>query len=419
MKSLTTSARKIYGGLIAFNLILILCFSQLALYYDHTQPRMHPKAVDYLLKLTNRLQKSPPASWPYLLKAKSVPWLKMTLSETPQYKKNAILKLQPQIIIDLIDSHQKLEVSVFISTNAWLNIKVLPQHRNQNGIIAFLALLLGIIFLGVNYWLVSRLNAPLNTILQHLNSNPLQEHWLPIPESGNSDEKALQRRLNELQGKVSKLLANRTKVVAAISHDLRTPLTRLKLRAEQLQEELQDNLQCEKMLHDIVEMEMMISETLAYFRDLFDEEKPQPLDLIAMLTSLIEDNTLQEENLTFQSDCDKLVIQGDVNLLKRAFNNLINNALFYGQRARITVTSSKKHVDITLQDEGPGLSEKELEAAFHPFFRGDASRSRKTGGTGLGLTIAKEIIQMHQGDIKLSNAKSGGLTISIRLPKPS
>ena len=278
--------------------------------------------------------------------------------------------------------------------------------------ISLFLILLGALLL-LNYWAVKTLNQPIQTLIQSLSYNKHQETWLPIPITGNPDQKAIFKKINELQEKVNKLLANRTYVVTAISHDLRTPLTRLKLRAEYLI----DNPHYSKIMADINEMEFMISETLDYFRDINKEEKPQRFDLVALLSSLNDDAQELNYPVNFSSDCSKLIYYGSVNLLKRAFSNLINNAIHYGVQATIHLQHQAQQIEITITDQGPGLSTTDLERVFLPFYRGENSRSRSTGGTGLGLTIAQEIIQMHQGTIELSNLLEGGLKVTVTLPK--
>ncbi|EHL29535.1 hypothetical protein LDG_8497 [Legionella drancourtii LLAP12] len=167
---------------------------------------------------------------------------------------------------------------------------------------------------------------------------------------------------------------------------------------------------------DINEMELMIRETLDYFRDINNEEKPQRFDLVALLSSLKEDALELNYEVSFNSDCPKLVYYGSVNLLKRAFSNLINNAAHYGVKAAIQLQCLPKQIEITITDQGPGLSTTDLEHVFLPFYRGENSRSRNTGGTGLGLTIAQEILQMHQGNIVLSNLMERGLKVIVTLP---
>ena len=230
--------------------------------------------------------------------------------------------------------------------------------------------------------------------------------------TGNSDQKLIFEKINSLQEKVNKLLQNRTRVVTAISHDLRTPLTRLKLRAEYLE----DHPSFGKIIQDINEMETMIRETLDYFSDVHSEDKMQRFDLIAMLSSLREDAMDLHFDVAFESEMEKLIYLGHVNQLKRAFSNLINNAVYYGESAIIHLKKETNQIEISIDDNGPGLEEKNLEQVFNPFYRGENSRSRVTGGTGLGLTIAKEIIQKHRGHITLTNRPQGGLHVVVSLP---
>ena len=413
MIQLTRAAQKTLIGLILGNLFIILSFSQLMqYYYDHRKPRVPPHAIQSLISLVKKLQGSPQADWTMILEKQSAPWSKITLSDKPLYANNALLKLNIATILDLIKSHKNLEMSVFVSNDAWLNIKILPHFSNRSHLILSLSIVLLAAFFFINYWAVKTLNQPIQTIIQSLNDNKIQEDWSPIPLTGNADQKTILNKINELQNKVNKLLSNRTRVVTAISHDLRTPLTRLKLRTEYLN----NDVNYEKMLDDINEMETMIRETLDYFHDIHREEKFQRFDLVAMLNSIQEDALELHDGIVFKTDLNKLVYMGAVNLLKRAFNNIINNAIYYGGSATIQLTADSNNVEITITDAGPGLSKTDMEEVFTPFYRGESSRSRTTGGTGLGLTIAKEIIQMHQGSITLTNPVDGGLKVTINLP---
>jgi signal transduction histidine kinase len=413
MSQLTRSGKKTFIGLLSGNLLIILAFFQLIqYYYDHRKPMVPPRVIQPLTHLVQKLQNSPQINWSSLLEKQATPWSKITLSEKPLYTDNALLKLNSATVFDLVKSHQKLEMSVFIAQDAWLNIKILSPFSNRTHLVLILLLILLMAFFFINYWAVKTLNQPIQTVIQSLNDNKIQDNWVPIPLTGNADQKTILKKINELQSKVSKLLSNRTRVVTAISHDLRTPLTRLKLRTEYLA----NDINYEKMIHDINEMEAMIRETLDYFRDIHTEEKLQRFDLVAMLNSLQEDALELHEKVTFKTELKKLVYTGAVNLLKRAFNNIINNAVSYGGTATIELTATSNTIEISISDTGPGLSQTDLEEVFTPFYRGENSRSRTTGGTGLGLTIAKEIIQMHQGSIILVNPVEGGLKVVINLP---
>ncbi|WP_454782942.1 sensor histidine kinase [Legionella sp. WA2022007384] len=413
MTQLTKTAKKTLIGLILGNLLIIFSLMQLGkYYYENIHSPLPPKAVRSLTHLVTLLQKNPQSIWPLILRNQSISWAEITLSPKPLYDKNAFVTLKAPVLFNLIKQNKKLEFSVFIKENNWLNIKVISFYPVQaNSVVSLFLILIGAL-LFINYWAVRTLNQPIHTLIQSLHYSEHQENWLPIPITGNQDQKTIFKKINDLQEKVNKLLANRTRVVTAISHDLRTPLTRLKLRAEYLE----DDPNYSKIMADINEMELMIRETLDYFRDVNVEEKPQLFDLVALLSSLKDDAIELNYDVSFTSETTKLVYYGTVNLLKRAFNNLINNAVHYGYKAMIHLNCLQNKIEITITDQGPGLAEADLEHVFLPFYRGENSRSRSTGGTGLGLTIAREIIQMHQGDITLTNNFQGGLKVIVTLP---
>jgi len=413
MSQLTKTAKKTFIGLILGNFLIIFALMQLGQYYhEHIRSSLPPHAVRSLVHLVSLLQKKPESSWTIILHDQATSWLKLTLSTKPAYDKNALLSLKAPVIYNLMKQHKKLEISVFIKENKWLNIKMLSFFPTKTLFVISLFLILLGVLLFSNYWAVRTLNQPIYTLIQSLNYSEHQENWLPIPLTGNQDQKTIFKKINELQEKVNKLLANRTRVVAAISHDLRTPLTRLKLRTENLI----DDPNYSKICADINEMELMIRETLDYFKDMNDEEKPQRFDLVALLSSLKDDAIELNYDVSFTSETPKLVYFGTVNLLKRALNNLINNAVHYGHKADLYLQSVPNYIEIVITDQGPGLTPTDLEQVFLPFYRSDNSRSRTSGGTGLGLTIAREIIQMHQGDITLSNQLRGGLKVIVTLP---
>ena len=417
MSKLTSSAKKTYAMLLTGNILVLLTCIVLTQYliFAALRPAIPPKTVHSIIKLVHRLQSKPESNWSRILQRQKIPWSKMTLSETPLYQDNALLNLQPPIVFDLLKHQKHLQLSVFIKEKSWLNFSLVPPQHDHMGLRIVLAVaLLGLLFVLflINYWAVKSLNQPIQTLIQSLKYNESQENWLSIPVTGNSDQRMLFTQINSLQMKMSKLLQNRTQVVTAISHDLRTPLTRLKLRMEYLTE----NEHFEKMMHDVNDMEMMIRETLDYFKEAHDEEKKQRFDLVAMLQSLCEDTSDLKFDVQFIAHENKLIFFGALNLLKRAFSNLINNAVYYGQQALVSLEKNATHIEVSIQDKGAGLNDNDIERVFLPFYRGETSRSRETGGAGLGLTIAKEIIQLHHGIISLSNRLEGGLNVLVSLP---
>jgi signal transduction histidine kinase len=214
-----------------------------------------------------------------------------------------------------------------------------------------------------------------------------------------------------MQSRLRELVENRTRLLAAISHDLRTPLTLLRLRAENVA----DGEDKEKMLATIAEMNAMVGATLQYARDEMIPERVRRTDLTALVQSVVDDMA--------DAGCDvamapaaAILLECRPSALKRAVTNLVDNAVKYGKSARLAVRNVAKTVEITIDDEGPGLSEEELARVFQPFYRVEGSRSRETGGVGLGLAIAKSLVERHRGTLTLSNRAIGGLQARISLP---
>ena len=215
-----------------------------------------------------------------------------------------------------------------------------------------------------------------------------------------------------MQTRLARFIADRTRIFAAMSHDLKTPLTRIRLRTEMLDDaELRA-----KFAKDVEEMESMIAQTLDFMRDATASEPAQPVDVMALLESLQTD--YQDAGQSFELDGRAArPISGRPRALRRCLTNLLDNAIRYGRGARIEVEERASELSIRVLDEGPGIPQAEIERAFEPFFRGEASRSRETGGTGLGLGIARNIARAHGGDVTLANRSGGGLEATLTLPR--
>lgn len=237
----------------------------------------------------------------------------------------------------------------------------------------------------------------------------------PLPEIGPNEIVTAARAFNTMSARIRRFVEDRTFLLTAIGHDLRTPITRLKLRAEYMEDEEQRA----KMLADLDEMEAMVSATLAFGKDITTTEPIVRLDLASLL------RTILDETADFNPDCAaSLDYQGPQHLpinarplaLKRALTNLIINAVKYGDAARVNVsTTLKGSVVIDIEDNGPGIPESEIERVFEPFRRLETSRNRETGGSGLGLSIARNIVRAHGGDIILTN-RPEGLCVCVTLP---
>ena len=211
--------------------------------------------------------------------------------------------------------------------------------------------------------------------------------------------------------RLRRFVDDRTMMLAAISHDLRTVLTRLRLRAEFIEDEQQQG----KAIADIDEMQAMLEETLSFARDDAREEAAVETDLAALLQGLCETMSESGPPLVFAGSAPLPATCRPV-ALRRAFTNLIENAATYGKEATVSLAEAGGGLEVTVADRGPGIPEDMREKVFAPFFRLEGSRSRETGGTGLGMAVARAIIRRHGGDITLEDRPDGGLVARVRLP---
>jgi two-component system, OmpR family, sensor kinase len=215
---------------------------------------------------------------------------------------------------------------------------------------------------------------------------------------------------NDMQGRIRRLISDRTQALAAVSHDLKTPITRLRLKVEGLK----DRKLAASIHGDLAEMEEMLDQTLAYLSGDKDDEPFRKLDLAALLQTLADDAADAGHEAAFAGE--PLTIEGRPLALKRAFGNLVGNAVKYGGAARIGLGSDGGKTVVTIDDDGPGIPADQIARAFQPFHRLEVSRSKETGGFGLGLAIAQAAIAGHGGVVTLANRPEGGLRAIVRLP---
>jgi signal transduction histidine kinase len=234
----------------------------------------------------------------------------------------------------------------------------------------------------------------------------------PLPEEGPEEVRRAAQAFNTMQARLIGYIRERTALLAAMSHDLKTPITRLRLRSELLE----DPQHRAKFMRDLDEMEAMVGDTLAFLRGLESGEPVKPVDIMALLESLQADMVEMGGQVAIAGNA-RAPYPGRPQALKRCLANLLENAVKYGKSARVVVDDSSARLEIRIQDEGPGLPEAELEKVFEPFYRVEGSRSRETGGTGLGLTIARSIAEAHGGQLSLRNRVEGGLEAELSLPR--
>jgi signal transduction histidine kinase len=267
----------------------------------------------------------------------------------------------------------------------------------------------------LSFWAVQRLTRPVSLLAEAAERLGRDVNAPPLPESGPDEVRRAAAAFNTMAARIRRFVQDRTFLITAIGHDLRTPITRLKLRAEFID----DDEQRQKFMADLDELDAMVSATLVFGRDTADTEPAVAFDLVALLRTVLDDcadaRPEAADALSFTGP-PHLTVTGRILALKRSFANLVNNAVKYGDAARVTLSVGEGQAVVTVEDDGPGLPPDELERIFEPFYRVEDSRNRETGGTGLGLPIARNILRAHGGDVVLGNRAGGGARALVTLP---
>jgi signal transduction histidine kinase len=264
---------------------------------------------------------------------------------------------------------------------------------------------------GAIFWFSNRLARPLRTFAAAAENLGRDINVDPLPVTGSKELRRASKAFNNMQKRVQRMIDDRSLMLAAIAHDLRTVLTRLRLRAEFIE----DVEQQAKAEADIEEMQAMLDAGLAFARGETEVEERRLVDL-ADLTRCLTEDLAQTDGPARYHGPTSLSYRCGPNELRRAVSNLIRNAIAYGSEADVRLAQGPNGVTLTISDQGPGIPADLHEQVFQPFFRVEGSRNRETGGTGLGLAIARTIARRHGGDIQLHNGPNGGLVVELTLP---
>lgn len=402
--------------MIVSHLVAFIIFSS---YSRHTQIEVNRGIVArQIITLVEAVEINPPDKREIIANAINIPNITINFDSYPRYAIQVPTTKIWDILLQLKkipDSARSLRMSVKFGHKKWLNIAAVVVQSSWNlQIILFVLEFIIILALLFAMWTFNRFNKPLKQFInsiEKIGRGGLDQVVFPENEGPKMMRKA-GRALNLTQTRIRDLVRDRTQMLAAISHDLRTPITRLKLRAQFIE----DKEQHDKIIHDLSEMEAMISESLAYFKDEDYAYKHVKLDLAALVSSTCIDYEDTGHNVTYSGPKNNLSFEGDSLALKRALCNIIDNAIKYGGNADITLAKVKKNYVITVEDNGPGIPQEELEKVFKPFYRGEQSRNRNTGGIGLGLAAARNIIFAHEGEVTLERKKPHGLIVKIVFP---
>lgn len=339
------------------------------------------------------------------------------VSATPEAAPPAIAVPVPFFEAHELAAHQgsarRYDVSVRLPDGAALLFRVTrmpegaPLPRHLLGNLALLVLILVIVL----YVAARNITRPLSELARAAHSVGRDARPERLQERGARELRDAARAFNTMQDRLRRYLDSRTRVLAAMSHDLKTPLTRLRLQVETL-----DNPPMQERIgRELSEMEAMVREALTLFRGIEDGEPPAPLDLNALLEKVREEFTDMGQQVSLAGRTAQ-PLTAKPQALKRCLTNLVANATHFGARADIVLEDGPV-VAIRVRDGGPGIPAQELERVFEPFYRLESSRNRDSGGTGLGLSIARDIAQAHGGSLTLSNLPGGGLEAALLLPR--
>jgi len=293
----------------------------------------------------------------------------------------------------------------------WLDVKDGVTVRVLGVPIGFFAGLFGIVVAIIALLAVAREMRPLSRLARQVDRIGEHLNPTPIPEKGAPELHSLIRAVNAMQERIAALLRNRTLTLGAISHDLRTYLTRLRLRVEMMPKG------AHKLgaIADVEAMQTLIEDTLDFAQGAFVPTEAEPADLAGLLRSYCTGH-VQGGQIELDLPDRAVLVRLDEKALLRVCGNLIENAVRYGERALVRVECSADAVRLIVEDEGPGIAPEDHEQVFEPFFRLEASRNRESGGAGLGLTIVKRIVERHGGTVTLGETSRAGLKVTVTLP---
>ncbi|MBN9319834.1 MAG: two-component sensor histidine kinase [Caulobacterales bacterium 68-7] len=304
------------------------------------------------------------------------------------------------------------EVAVLQPDGFWLAAS--PDHRFRlapwQQRILLINLLSALIVSPLAWLFARRMSAPLATFARAAEQLGRDPNAPPLEMGGSTEVVSAVASFNQMQRRLRRYVEDRTAMVGAIAHDLRTPLTRLRFRIEGAPDDVRA-----KSIGDIDQMDEMISTALAFVRDATQPGDRSQLELASLLETVFDDAAESGADVKVDRS-EKIVIRGDSMALRRLISNLVENALKFGGQARGRLTRSDGYAIIEIEDDGPGVPPEEMERVFEPFYRREPSRNRETGGIGLGLAVVRTVARAHGGDVTLHNRDGGGLTARVSLP---
>lgn len=310
-----------------------------------------------------------------------------------------------------------LNIFMQLTSEFWVKIQKRQQQISYDWIwplLMTMGLMMLFIIIIVS-WVVTKITKPLSALATAAQDLGLGRDVEKLTETGAEDIRKVTRSFNDMNQKIKRFVNDRTKLLAAISHDLRTPITALLFRTEFIKDKEMQG----KFFETLEEMRVMTEATLGFSNDSYSDEKTKNMDLKSLLDSLVSDyvDMSKDVSLQFSSFNRQIILPIRVQSIRRALRNFIDNGIKYGHEVDIEfkVDKSKNVAEIYIRDAGDGIDPSEFEQVFEPFFRLEQSRNKDTGGVGLGLSISRGIIRGHGGDVMLSNITEDGEIIGLEV----
>ena len=341
------------------------------------------------------------------------PDIKVSLTTKPMTKMTFKTVKYWDIEHALQKNNNNFALSINIGKDQWLNVKATIYIRYVfRQLFLIIAEILIFMTIYVAACSVSRFTRPLKKFKLAAEQLGIDLHSQPVDIYGPPVVQEAAQAMNQMQDRIQDLIRDRTQMLAAISHDLRTPITRMQLRSHMLE----DKATSDSFIADLEEMQLMINEVLAFSREDAKTEDKSTIDLVSFLSVICDEYSDLGFEVEFAALSNRLPIMGRPLSLKRAFTNLINNAKRYGNKVNVVIKNWGNDIVITITDDGPGIPESDIQYVFQPFYRAEKSRNRDTGGVGLGLAVTHDVVKVHGGIIELSNIKPHGLQVTISFP---
>lgn len=401
-----------------FTLLICMLLFQFSLFawYQHFN-RANTNLVnkelitEQILLLVQRARQTNTHQIQKIINKSMIPNAVNSIATQPQWDSRITKQSLWNVRKSIINMHKHIKISIRIDKNRWLNFSVnlIPrQPWVQMLVISMSAVVFCLTLLII--WLLFRYTMPLTKIQKAASRLGKNIRAKPMTLHGHKIARDTFLAINDMQQKIKNLLEERTKMLAAISHDLRTPLTRLRLRSTYITNKTQYN----KNMKDIDEMENMILQIMDYAHDNMNSTEMNKVDIITLLMAVCNDYFDRNMKVKYEGADQQCLVFGNSVALKRAFSNIIENGLKYANSVVVETRLTNNHIHILFNDDGAGLPQEEISKVFEPFYR--TTQANKQKGMGLGLAIVKNIIHNHQGNIKLRNRQQGGLQVAIILP---